>query len=156
MVFAKLFSNEERISEVNDILNEVFIEELKFNQEDMFIKPGNKVYHALVYEGLNEGKAVAVGRLELNKDEAYIKYVAVRKEYRRKKYGDMIVRMLVDKAQSMSIDKIFVEVPKILTDMFKKIGFKSYYEEKNSILYQNYIIMRYCNKTLNCCKNIKN
>ncbi|HPU62796.1 MAG TPA: GNAT family N-acetyltransferase [Mobilitalea sp.] len=156
MILGKLVSNDERINEVNDILKEVFIDEMKSNQKDMLNITGKKVFHALLYEGLKEDRAVAVGRLELNKNEAYIKYVAVRKDYRRKKYGDMIVRMLVDKAQSMSLDEIYAEVPYFLTDMFEKIGFKSHYEEKNSILSQKYIIMKYCNKLLNCCKNIKN
>jgi len=154
LVYGKLVADEERINEVNEILNEVFFEELKFkNDDDIFDISGNKVYHALLYEGLKEEKAVAAGRLIIRNGNAYIKWIAVRKNYRNRQYGDMIARMLIDKARSLLIEEIFVDVPANLAGMFKKIGFKSYYEEKNSNLAPNYIIMKYNNGQLNCCKN---
>lgn len=154
-MYGKLVSDDERINEVNEILHEVFVEEFKFkNDDDIFDISGNKVFHALIYEGLKEDKAVAAGRLIVNNENAYIKWIAVRKNYRNRQYGDMIARMLIDKAKSLLIEDIFVDVPVNLAGMFKKIGFKSYYEEKNSNITKNYIIMKYNNGQLNCCKNI--
>lgn len=154
MIYGKLVSNAERIDEVNKILNEVF-NEMNCIDKDIFDISDKQVFHALLYEGLNEEEAVATGRMIIENNNAYVKWVAVRKEYRRKLYGDMIVRMLIDKAKSLSIENIYAEVPVYLTDMFKKIGFDLYLykDEKNSMNEKNYIIMRYGNRKLNCCQN---
>lgn len=155
MVFGKLVSNDEKREEVNEIFREIFINELKCNEEDIFELNENQVFHALLYEGFKEENAVAAGRLEIKNDNAYIKLVAVKKEYRKKQYGDMIIRMLVEKARNMSVKNIFTEVPLHLTEMFRKIGFIPYDEEKNKNLNNESIIMIFNNLQLNCCKYIK-
>jgi len=153
MVYGKLLSEGERINEVNDILNEVFIKEMNYKNNDIFDITGKQAIHALLYEGLNEEKAVATGRLDIINDKAYIKWVGVRKEYRNKLYGDTVVRMLTDKAKSMSIKEIYAEVPANLIGMFKNIGFDIYNNEEKSTNEKGYFIMKYGNRGLSCCKN---
>lgn len=155
MIFGKLVSNNERINEVNEILNEVFVKELKYENKDIFNISDKQVYHALVYEGLSEEKAAATGRLEINKENAYIKWIAVRKNFRRQLYGDMIVRMLTEKAKDLSINNIFVEVPFNLTKMFQKIGFiycDNKDEENTEKKEAGFIIMKYKDRQVMCCK----
>lgn len=151
MVYGKLVSNEERLDEVNEILHEVFVDELKYKNERVFEITNDKVFHVLLYEGLKEDKAIATGRLISENEKAEIKWVAVKKNYRKKQYGDMVVRMLLDKARSMSISNIIAEVPIHLIGMFEKIGFTSmeneYYVDNEN---NRNIKMKFINLIKNC------
>lgn len=153
MIFGKLLKNDDRINEVNEIFKEVFVDELNYKGDDLFEITDKQVIHALIYDDLDEKNAVAAGRMIIDKENAWIKWIAVRKNYRNREYGDMIIRMLTDKAFKMSVKNIFAEVPANLADMFGKIGFKSYYDEKDNIIKENYIIMKYGYDYLKCCNN---
>lgn len=157
MVYAKLVSNEEKIEEVNEILREVFINEMKYKEEDIFDISNNQVFHVLLYEGLKEDKAIATGRLLIKNSKAYIKWIAVRKNYRKRLYGDMIVRMLIGKAKDLSINEIFTEVPVNLQETFQKMGFENMENKvKKDINDIKYVIMKYNNQPLNCCQKTEN
>ena len=152
MVFAKLVSNKERYDEVSQILREVFVNELEYDEKLVLDISNQEVFHVILYDGLKEDKAIASGRLEIINDRAYIKWIAVKKTYRNKKYGDMILRILIDKAKNLSIPNIYAIIPKALVEIFKKIGFD--YPVENMKDYINYnekdIIMKYNNQALSC------
>lgn len=155
LIHAKFLSNEERIDEVNKILREVFIEELKYNNEAILDEDKSKVFHVLLYEGLQEETAVATGRLVIDNNRAEIKLIAVKKNYRNRHYGDMVVRVLVDKALLMSISDIYAVVPQNLTEMFKKIGFISIDKIMKKNINNN-IEMKFNKIIKNCNNNMNN
>lgn len=72
---------------------------------------------------------VGTGRLLFMGDTYKIGRIAVKKEFRGKKYGDFIVRMLVDKAFSMGAKEVFVGAQKHAIPFYEKIGFVALDEE---------------------------
>ena len=93
MVEGKFFSGQDDLREIYQIRREVFTEELGELEE----QDANDAIsmHALAY---TEGKPVATGRIRFDGWEFVIDKVAVRKEFRGMKYGDFIVRLLIDRA----------------------------------------------------------
>lgn len=79
--------------------------------------------HVVVYE---ENIAVATGRLIYKDGEYLIGRIGVLPEYRGKRYGDLVVRMLVDKAFRKGAFDVFVHAQLSAVDFYKKIGFKRF------------------------------
>lgn len=126
MIIAKIVSNLEinnYIDQVKEILNEVFVEEKDYREDVVFNIDGPQKHHVLLYEDIKEEDLVAYGRLIINMNTANIMLIAVKQNYRGKKYGDLVIRMLIDKAMSMSYKDIYTDVPDSLVGMFKKVGF---------------------------------
>jgi len=132
------------ISECLAIRKEVFGKEQNFPTAAGEDKEDASAIFALAYE--TEMKELADGNVEENLlpvgtgrliflDEFYkIGRIAVKKEYRGKKYGDFIVRMLVDKAFSMGAKEVFVGAQQHAIPFYEKIGFlltgEEYYEDE--------------------------
>lgn len=55
---------------------------------------------------------------------AYIMNIYVRKEYRGKGIGHSVVRWLVEKAQQLGCDKIYLETTDEAKSLYKSIGFR--------------------------------
>lgn len=151
MIHAKILSKNEKIGEVNKIFKEVYVDELNYNSEDIFNTEDKEIINVLLYEGFDEDTPVAAGRMIVDGNRAEIKYVAVRKNYRNNQYGDMIIRVLVDKATLMTISDIIANVPENLTKMFKKIGFVSIDNNMKKDINNN-IEMKFNNLIKNCNK----
>ena len=132
------------ISECLAIRKEVFGEEQKFMTAACEDKDDRSAIFALAYEtektDLPDGSAkenllpVATGRLLFLDDCYKIGRIAVKKEFRGKKYGDFIVRMLVDKAFTMGAKEVFVGAQKHAIPFYEKIGFipvdEEYFEDE--------------------------
>lgn len=118
------------ISECLAVRQEVFGEEGRFLTAASKDSQDSSAIFVLAYEmdGEREQKIVGTGRLIFLGDHYKINGVAVRKEYRRRKYGDFIVRMLLDKAVTMGAEEVYADVPKQVVPFCEKIGFVS--EEK--------------------------
>lgn len=126
MIIGKIVTNLEinnYIDQVKEILKEVFVEEKGYKEDVVFNIDGAQKYHVLLYEDIKEDDLVAYGRLIINMDIANIMLIAVKQNYRGKKYGDLVIRMLIDKAMSMSYKDIYTDVPDSHVGMFEKVGF---------------------------------
>lgn len=125
------------ISECLSIRKEVFLDEQKFPSAAAEDEDDKEAIFALAYETESEEtgqkKAVATGRLLFLGKEYKIGRIAVKKECRGKKYGDFIVRMLVDKAFSMGAKEVFVGAQEHAISFYEKIGFQkqedTYFED---------------------------
>ena len=104
----------------NSIRQEVFCEELHY--QDIFIKDeyDSAAYHALVYE---DGVVVGCGRLMILGNQPLVGRIAIRKDYRHRHYGNLVVRMLVDKGFKLMYHQIFVKAEIEAIEFYKKIGF---------------------------------
>lgn len=120
------------LSECFSIRREVFLEEQRFPTAAVEDEDDKTAIFAVAYETEQQKsaeqkseqvKAVATGRLIFIDDYFKIGRIAVRKEYRGRKYGDFIVRMLVDKAFSMGAKEVFVGAQEHAIQFYKKIGF---------------------------------
>ena len=107
MVFGKLVSGSEKneqTRQVADIRSRVLEEECGLKIE---AEPEAFCMYALAYEG---DTPVATGGITFDGESYRIQEVAVLPEFRRKKYGDFIVRLLIDKAMLSGAQTIEADV----------------------------------------------
>jgi hypothetical protein len=155
VVVAKTLSNKDGLEDVNNILQEVFNMDNNYQEDFEVDILKNQVYHVLVYEGNNEDPPIATGRLVIDGHVARLKWIAVSIKYRRNRYGDMVVRMLVDKAISLHCFDIEADIPPHLKGMFEEIGFlpiKDTPDKKFMSTICNSISVKFNNSHVNSCK----
>ncbi len=113
------------LTEVFSIRDKVFCEEQGFSPELERDGKDIEAIFALAYEeGEDFKKPVATGRLLFLGDEFKLGKIATLKEYRKKGYGDFVVRMLIDKAFTMGAKEIFVDAQISAIGFYKTIGFR--------------------------------
>lgn len=147
MVEGKFFSGQDDLWEIYQIRREVFKEELG-EKEDQD-KNDAVSMHVLAYA---DGKPVATGRIRFDGWEFVIDKVAVRKEFRGMKYGDFIVRLLIDRAMMAGQGEIKLVCQKKTIDFFGKIGFDISVENAESDSQWNEMILN-PTKIHKCCQN---
>jgi len=134
LIRGKILSFESDLTEAFKIRKEVFVKEQGISEEEEFDLIDKEAMHVIVYEEdpnwkeINASeireKAVATGRITFNGTVCQIGRVAVLKEYRRKKYGDFLVKMLLNKAFTAGIDEVFLNSQRSAIKFYESIGFK--------------------------------
>ena len=121
MVRGRMLSGVDRLDDINLIQNKVFVEELNIpadmGMDDAFCM------HALALD--EESKPCAIGKIMFDGDTFTISGVAVLAQYRRQKYGDFIVRLLVDKAIMSNASEMYSDVLEGTEKLFESIGFET-------------------------------
>ncbi|PKM57618.1 MAG: GNAT family N-acetyltransferase [Firmicutes bacterium HGW-Firmicutes-3] len=79
-------------------------------------------HHVVVMEG---DLPVATGRLIFTNEVFLLGRIAVLKNYRRKNYGDLVVRMLIDRAFSIGATEVEVHAQLSVQGFYEGIGFIS-------------------------------
>jgi len=123
MIQGKLLSYNDDLSEVLEILREVFIEELGYKQEQVFDGKDMEAVHVIIYEVSESKKAVAAGRLTYDGTEYCLSNIAVLKEFRNNGLGDLAVRMLLNKAFLSGARQVSVETIESNKKFYSNIGF---------------------------------
>lgn len=136
--------------EIYRIRREVFVKEQYIQEESEFEEADQNAIHALVYEGIHNIRAVATGRLIISGQVGTIEKIAVLKEDRQKKYGEFILRMLIDKAKVLKCNDIYVVSPSCISEFFRKYGFYLV-EQECKCRELNYQKMKYDNRSVNKC-----
>lgn len=131
-------------SETIKVLKDLYLTEYSLSSECNDNSNKNNIFHAIVYENENP---IAIGALVCNTDDAFIDYVYVIKEQRKKCYGDLVVKMLLDKAFRLGNKSVFIKVPHEVMDFFTRIGFVEVNEVEGQ--YDMFIQQEMINK----CKN---
>ncbi|MFA9463448.1 MAG: GNAT family N-acetyltransferase [Velocimicrobium sp.] len=121
-----LYGLKSDLSEVFAIRREVFVKEDKLLECNEFDGLDTMCVHALISV---EGKNLGTGRILYNGDEYRIGHICILKEERGKKYGDFIVRMLIDKAFLSGADEIMVGSKISAVSFYETIGFVKIGEE---------------------------
>ncbi len=112
------------LTDVKTIRKAVFQDEQGLSESLDFDKDDNSAIFALAYETENEKDVpVATGRLLFLGERFMIGRIATLKEYRKKGYGDFVVRILLDKAFSMGAKEVYVRAMESAVDFYKTIGF---------------------------------
>ncbi len=130
LVQGKLLSIENDLSDVYYIRREVFINEMKLPESIVFDDQDEMAMNVIVYEEVGSKKAVATGRICFDGEACEISHVAVLKEFRRKKYGDFAVRMLINKAFTSGFHEVKSIVNSTSIKFFENIGFHIVDENK--------------------------
>ncbi|HHT97586.1 MAG TPA: GNAT family N-acetyltransferase [Clostridiales bacterium] len=124
MVFGKIISGNDDISEALIIRKEVFQIEQGVDPKLEFDDLDKLAMHAMVYTDINRTKAVATGRILLLDDKCVMGRVAVLKDFRGKEYGDFVVRLLLNRAFTSGIKEVFIHSQLSAVGFYEKLGFK--------------------------------
>ena len=121
MVRGKFFSGQDDLTEIKRIRKLVFQEELGISEAVEDDGRDDYCMHVLAFDG---DIPVATGRISYDGWDFEISKVAVLKEQRGKKYGDFIVRMLIDKAMMSNAQQVKADIFEDVVPFFETIGFK--------------------------------
>lgn len=119
MVFGKFVTDEKDMKEVQKICNRVFGEEMGLDLSGTMTD--EFCMNALVYAGENPA---GMGRIMFDGERFTIAEVAVLPEYRNEKYGDFLVRLLVDKAMMSNAREVHLDAFHGTEGFFETIGFE--------------------------------
>lgn len=116
----------------NDALvlrSEVFVIEQGFSKEDEFDSFELDNTHFYIYE---DNLLVGYCRMDVTKDLGHIGRVLVRKEYRKKGLGKMVIDLAIEEAKRLKYNKVYVHAQDIAKGFYLSIGFSvignSFYE----------------------------
>lgn len=122
MIEAVIVYGNEKIDTINAIRNQI---DEKFYKADFY---DDSSYHVIVFE---EDEPVATGRL-IPKDNYFLEKICVINSKRNMYYGDLVVKMLLDKAFNLGALEIFAYVPSSVIGFFTNIGFYNVNQNENS------------------------
>ena len=121
MIFSRWFHGTADFDEVKALRTAVFVEEEGLKCEEEFTSDDDMAMHVVVYK---EGIPVGTGRLWFDGKSFRIGKVCVLKEHRGGKIGDMIVRLLLDRALNVNAPSLRVNARVSLSDSLSKFGFE--------------------------------
>lgn len=119
MIEAIIVMGTDKINEIRSIREACYKDELYEMKANSNLEADKDAYHVIVYE---DQIAVAVGRLIIE-PEYMIDQILVLKNYRKRYYGDLIAKMLIDKGFNLGAKEITAIVPVSTLGFFKRIGF---------------------------------
>ena len=103
------------------IRQQVFVEEQGFVNE--FDDIDHEAYHAVIYTG---GYPIATGRLFDENGEAHIGRICVRKAYRGRDLGRMIVEALEKQAEKVGYKEVGLSAQTRVQPFYEKLGYTAY------------------------------
>ena len=121
MVQGKFLSGQDELNVIKEIRRQVFADPECWEDE-----LDGRCMHVVAVQG---DQVVACGRIFYDGFECEISNVAVLPAYQRQKFGDFVVRMLIDKAVMSGVDEIRLEAPEAVCGFFEKIGFRATTEQ---------------------------
>lgn len=135
--FQYLYGPENGISDCLSIRKEVFGEEQHFLTASGLDHDDETAWFVIIYEkvdAMGRNYPVGTGRLIIKDDFYKIGRIAVRKEARGKKYGELIVHKLLEKAISLGATNIYVGAQEHAITFYEHLGFHtlsdSYFEDE--------------------------
>lgn len=132
MVQTKWFNGTDDLSDSYFVRRKVFIEEQQIDEKEEFDGSDEKSKILVVYE---DDLPVATGRILVDDDGHYcLGRIAVLKQHRGSKYGDLVVRVLIRKAYGLGAHKQYVHAQIRVQGFYEKLGFLPFgdpYDEAN-------------------------
>jgi predicted GNAT family N-acyltransferase len=127
MITGKLIPGNGDISEALDVRRRVFVEEQGFPAQEEPDEYDARAVHCLLYDDAH--RPAATGRLFID-DDGYWRLgrVAVIKEMRGKQLGDLVMRMLLDKALSVGAKRFRLSAQRSAEGFYRLYGFEPYGE----------------------------
>ena len=126
MITSAFIPGNQDTSDILLIRDEVFVGEQNCPGEEEYDVLDERALHLIVY--VDEVPA-AIGRIWYDEPLFRIGRLAVRKQFRGQKIGDLALRLLLFKTFSMGAQKIDIHAQSYLIDFYKKFGFTSHCEE---------------------------
>lgn len=155
MIEAKLLNGKDDLAEVIDIRRKVFIDELQLPLVYKYDDYDGQAIHVIVYlKDKNTTRPVATGRIVYDGSNCEIDRICVLKEFRRNKYGDFAVRMLLNKAFLSGINMVIVKTQKNVEEFFRSIGFHETKEEGYDLNHELICLSIESDSVVKQCKNL--
>lgn len=108
----------------------------------------NETIHVIVYE---DKEPIACGRMLMNEDNFVFDNIYVIEEKRNAKIGDFVLRLLIERADLMCAEKVYLKSSPRSKEFFVRFGFEDVKEEGTD--YDLYLdIKKYLNRKSCCCK----
>lgn len=119
MVFGRFVSGTGDLAQVKEIRQKVFIQELGIEESGEM--PDEFCMYAVVYDG---DCPAGTGCISYDGDRFTIAGIAVLQEYRGQKYGDFLIRLLIDKAIMSNAREIYLDALAGTEKFFEITGFE--------------------------------
>lgn len=126
MITSAFIPGTQDLSEPFAIRRAVFIEEQNVPEEEEFDAFDAQALHLIVYV---DEQMAATGRIWHDGTGFRIGRLAVLKQYRGQKIGDLVLRLLLYKTFSMGAQTVTISAQTYIMDFYRKFGFKEYGEE---------------------------
>ncbi len=120
MIRAYFLMGDQDISVPLDIRTKVFVDEQGFSKELEHDEIDQKAVHVVIED---DGLPCATGRLFFDNGLWHIGRMAVLKEKRGSRYGDLMIRMLAEKAFRAGVEEIHVGAQISARGFYEKMGF---------------------------------
>lgn len=115
MITSRWFRGKEELGEIIDLRKKVFG---KDSGEDFYDEFS---FNLAIYE--EDNNLIGIGRLMSKEGKFFIDNLGVKEEYRRKYYGDFMLRILIRKAHEIGIERIYIKCSEDVVNFFKKLDF---------------------------------
>lgn len=123
MIRGKFLTSMDDLTEVFSIRNRVFVEEQGFSPEIEVDEYDKMAIYALVFD--ENDQPAGTGRMFVDKSDRFvIGRVAVLKEARGQGLGDLVMRMLLYRAQEMNVPKVHIGAQLHVVPFYQKYGFR--------------------------------
>lgn len=127
MIRGRYLTSQDDISEVMDIRHRVFVSEQGFSPENERDEYDAMAVYALIYD--DGDMPCGTGRLYIDSDSQFaIGRVCVLKEKRGQQIGDLIMRMLLYRAQELHAPSVYLSAQLPAVPFYQRYGFEPYGE----------------------------
>ena len=126
MITSVFLRGTEDLSEPFAIRRAVFIEEQGVPEAEEYDAFDEQALHLMVYA---DGEPAATGRFWFDGSVFKIGRLAVKKECRGQKLGDLALRVLIYKAFSTGAEELHISAQTYIMPFYRKFGFREYGEE---------------------------
>lgn len=123
MFSTKWFDGCEDFEDVRKVRIPVFCDEQGVPEELVFDLEDKNAMVVVVYDN---GSPVATGRVIKDGDKMLLGRIAVLKQFRGMKYGDLVVRMLIRKCYDSGFKKQYVHAQLQARGFYERLGFTAF------------------------------
>ncbi|MFA6991688.1 MAG: GNAT family N-acetyltransferase [Candidatus Gracilibacteria bacterium] len=118
----KIAKTKNELQDIFQIREKVFIEEQKAPREEEFDEYDNTSEHVIVRYNK---KPIGCARIRIVNGKIKLERIALLKAYRRKGFGKIIVKFLIDHSKKQNPKEIYASTQYRLLDFYTNLGFKT-------------------------------
>lgn len=122
MILSRWFHGTRDFDAVKALRTAVYVEELGVDEKMEFDEHDALAMHVVVYNG---EEAAGTGRLYFDGEAFRIGRICVLSKFRGQKIGDVIVRLLLDRALNVNAPRIRLNADPKLCSFYEKFGFRA-------------------------------